>query len=276
MISGELLQSLSEVSLYTEMTDLIAGQIKHLPQNLVKISDASVESIKQYKTVFVYTHCLQEFFEKVYLHLQDDVILISHNSDLGVHNEWHRYLDGPKIKKWFCQNKESQHPKLFSLPIGLANSQWPHGNQQAIHQIRNQNKSKDFLVFKNFDINTNRHERLVCDKITNDHGIKMSPQMAVVDYWDAMSRSVFTISPPGNGIDCHRIWEALYLGCVPIVKYHEAFSQFRHLPIMFVDSWEQCTIDNLSNKSKQYTDRNYIEYIPELELEFWREKITND
>jgi len=25
-------------------------------------------------------------------------------------------------------------------------------------------------------------------------------------------------SPPGNGADCHRTWEALYLGVAPVVK----------------------------------------------------------
>ena len=28
----------------------------------------------------------------------------------------------------------------------------------------------------------------------------------------------FIVSPHRNGLDCHRTWEALVLGCIPIVK----------------------------------------------------------
>lgn len=36
--------------------------------------------------------------------------------------------------------------------------------------------------------------------------------------WDHMTQMQFCASPHGNGLDCHRTWEALCLGCVPIVK----------------------------------------------------------
>ena len=71
------------------------------------------------------------------------------------------------------------------------------------------------------------------------------PQKTVLKY---ISRSVFCISPPGNGIDCHRIWECLYLKCIPIVKYHHAFEQFKDLPILFIDDWNEVTTHFLKSK----------------------------
>lgn len=274
MISGELLQSIAEISLYTEMTDLIVNQNCSMPQNLVKMSDLAADDIKKYKIIYVYTHFLKDFFNKYYNHLQDNITLISHNSDIGIHQDSLQYLEGNKIKKWYCQNRETSHPKLFSIPIGLANSQWPHGNQNLITEIRNKNNSKEFLVYKNFDINTNSHERNICNNITCNNGIPLASSKPIAEYWEYMSKSVFVISPPGNGIDCHRIWEALYLRCVPIVKEHEAFSQFKHLPILFVKTWEEVTIDFLKNKTKEFLHNNFT--IPELEIEFWRKIILND
>lgn len=276
MISGELLQSIAEISLYTEMTDLITNQNRSMPQNLAKISDVSVDEIKKYKVIYVYTHFLNDFFNKFYNHLQEETILISHNSDLGIHQNMLHYLEGNKIKKWYCQNRETSHPKLFSIPIGLANSQWPHGNQSLITEIRNKNNKKEFLVYKNFDINTNSYERNICNTITGNNGIPLAPPKPIAEYWEFMSKSVFIVSPPGNGIDCHRIWEALYLKCVPVVRSHEAFSQFKHLPILFVNSWEEVTIDFLKEKSKDYLNKENTFEIPELELNFWKEKILND
>ena len=57
------------------------------------------------------------------------------------------------------------------------------------------------------------------------------------DYRELVSKSQFVLSPPGNGADCHRTWEAIYLGAIPIV--HKDFWPFSHLdlPVLVVDDW---------------------------------------
>ena len=275
IVSGELLQSLAEISLYDEMTDLIRNQNISLRQNLIKISDLSTEEIRKYRIIYVYTHYLDKFFDKFYDYLQDNTILISHNSDLGIHSNYHKYLNGNKIKAWYCQNRESSHPKLFSIPIGLANSQWQHGNQELISAIRNENNVKDILVYKNFDIGTNYSERHNCNNITNNNGIPLSNNTSLENYWRTVSKSVFIVSPPGNGIDCHRIWESLYLRTIPIVKYHESFSQFKHLPIFFVNDWGEVTIKNLENNIDIFNKVDFNN-IQELTINYWSKLITNE
>jgi len=271
MVSGEQLQSLAEISLYGEMTDLIQSQIKSKPQNLVKISDLSPDDITKYKTIYVYTHFLNEFFDKFHDKLEQ-VTLITNNSDEGIHNHHLKYLDGNNIKRWYCQNRETSHPKLSSIPIGLANSQWIHGNQELINSIREEQLIKKNLVFKNFDVGTNCYQRNKCNDITSLNGIELSPSTSIDVYWRNIAESIFVISPPGNGIDCHRIWETLYLRSVPIILKHESFSQFHHLPILFVDNWEQVTIDFLISKIEEFTSRNFD--LPELTLPYWRSIIN--
>lgn len=97
----------------------------------------------------------------------------------------------------------------------------------------------------------------------------MSNKTDITRYLNYISKSKFVISPPGNGIDCHRIWECMFLGTTPIVLYNECFSQFNHLPILFVDSWEEVTTESLRNKVDNYSFDN----IKELTLDYWREKI---
>ena len=36
--------------------------------------------------------------------------------------------------------------------------------------------------------------------------------------WETTAQYAFVASPPGNGFDCHRTWEALVLGCIVIVQ----------------------------------------------------------
>ena len=36
-------------------------------------------------------------------------------------------------------------------------------------------------------------------------------------YYHLINKYKFILSPSGAGPDCHRTWEALYMGCIPIV-----------------------------------------------------------
>ena len=45
--------------------------------------------------------------------------------------------------------------------------------------------------------------------------------------WINQSKYAFVLSPRGRGLDCHRTWEALCLGCIPIVKKSPITKLFR-------------------------------------------------
>ena len=44
----------------------------------------------------------------------------------------------------------------------------------------------------------------------------------------------FAICPEGNGVDCHRIWECIYLGVVPIIIDSIQMSFFKYLHIYWI------------------------------------------
>ena len=272
MLAGEQFQSLCNIGFYTDTNSIIQDQNKALNQNIHKISDICVEDIKKYKIIFVYTHFAHDFMHK-FLDYLDNVTIVTHNSDHCINDEHLQYLDHNNINKWFCQNREISHPKLFSIPIGIANSQWPHGNQDVIKSIKENNTVKTNLVYKNFQVDTNHGERALCNHITNNNGILMNNNTSQEEYWNNIKKSLFVISPPGNGIDCHRIWECLYLQSVPIVKYHEALSQFTHLPILFINDWNKVTVDFLKSKIQDYINIDFN--IPDLTLKYWKERIIN-
>ena len=59
----------------------------------------------------------------------------------------------------------------------------------------------------------------------------------------------FVLSPIGNGLDCHRTWEAIYLGCVPVVLCGSLSEEFTsNLPIFAVEDWSD--FFNLSTDQK--------------------------
>ena len=60
------------------------------------------------------------------------------------------------------------------------------------------------------------------------------------------------ICPQGNGVDCHRNWEVLYLKRVPIMKKSKYLQElYKYYPILWVNDFMDCTKTLL-------TDNNHL------------------
>ena len=58
-------------------------------------------------------------------------------------------------------------------------------------------------------------------------------------FLDDLRRSKFVASPRGAGEDCHRTWEALLLGAIPIVKSSSLDCLFEGLNVLIIKDWDQ-------------------------------------
>lgn len=280
-ISGEKFQELADISIALNIdsnykSNIVKNQLSNIQAKCFVFEDNTPavipNEIKNAKTIFVYTHILNFFFSNILPQIEHPITLITHNSDAGIDSNYLQYIDSNKIKKWYCQNRYINHPKLISLPIGIANSQWPHGNQQMLCKIVNENIQKTNLVFKNFDIDTNYNSRTICNNVTNANNIHMSPYTTNENYWKQISASNYVIAPHGNGVDSHRIWESLILKTIPVVQYHECFSQFTDLPILFVNDWNMVTANFLTDNLQKIQTK--MQYLQILDIAFWKNKLN--
>jgi hypothetical protein len=284
-ISGERFQKIADVSfipigngLGEKDCSFVVDQQRNNNYNVFYYSSDTKtlpEEVLSAKIIFVNTWTLDKFFKIIFPLLTNQHIFISHNSDMGISSNHINYLNDNKVVKWYSQNASVNHPKLFALPIGLGNQQYPHGNVELLNDVitgKVFDNLKFSLAFKNFSIQTNQSVRSKVDEITHRNGFYMTNNFTQRGYFEILSKSFFSISPPGNGIDCHRIWESLYVGTIPIVQNHECFSQFKHLPILFIDKWEEVTHDLLYAKS--YITSMFKKPIPELKMSYWVKKIT--
>ena len=279
-ITGERLQGLADVSVIPfgcdvgeKDFDFVKTQQKNNNYTVFYYTDTTTE-IPDYvlnaKIIFINTWTLDKFFKIIFPKLKNKYIFISHNSDISFDNKYVSFLNSEKVIKWFSQNVVADHNKLYSLPIGLGNQQYPHGNLKLLKNI-NCNIPKDVLVFKNFNVTTNERDRHLCDRITTHNGIQMFSNQNQKEYFEHIARSIFVISPPGNGPDCHRVWECLYLKTIPILLNSSAFKQFQDLPILFVDRWEQITIPWLREQFKSITKFDFNN--EKLRLSYWKKFI---
>lgn len=166
-------------------------------------------------------------------------ILVTHNGDIPVDDSYLRYMDDPNLIKWFGQNIMTTHHKLTSIPIGIANEIWPHGDENIFNEVLNKKLEKERLIYVNFDVNTNRNERNYCLSELNKKGLFMADKLPFKEYLEELSKSYFVVSPNGNGVDCHKTWEALYLKTIPIVTKSINIDFYKDLPLIVLNDWSE-------------------------------------
>jgi hypothetical protein len=129
-----------------------------------------------------------------------------------------------RFKKIYSTNWLGSHPKIEPIPIGLENIRYLRNgipsdfkSLQPRRRIDFSDRPIDLLVA--FSLHTNPVERnAALSAARKVPGVKiMSAFMYPYEYLKLVSQSKFVLSPPGNGPDCHRTWESIYLGAVPIV-----------------------------------------------------------
>jgi hypothetical protein len=199
-----------------------------------------LSSIHASSRVFVYSNILPAFFRFIFPRLQHPITLLSHNSDAEITEEYRKYLDSPMLLMWYGQNAKLYHEKVVAVPIGIANSQWAHGNIEVLHRVMNENipKRNDGIPFVCFAVHTNRTKREPIASALAARGWPNIPcTMNYETYLRTMASFRFAISPPGNGVDCHRFWECIYLGIIPIVEDHPFYDHWEGIPILRVKNW---------------------------------------
>lgn len=68
-------------------------------------------------------------------------------------------------------------------------------------------------------------------------------------YFFELPKYKFVISPEGNGIDCHRHYEALMAGCIPIVERYDGIcDKYGNCPILYTDDYSEITPEFLTSK----------------------------
>ena len=202
--------------------------------------------------IYCYADWLKEFYEKIHL-FKNDFILVTHNSDYNITESdvCLKIANDPKIVQWYAQNVCIQHQKLRFLPIGIANRQWQHGSLFVEFyknlDIETISTNKPYNVYFNFQISTNTAKRQPCYDMLKDK-LEFLPGMSPFDNFARLSQYKYCICPEGNGVDTHRLWEALYLKCVPIVldsPFIQAVQREANLPLIILDSWEDFRIEDL-------------------------------
>ncbi len=221
-------------------------------------------------------------------------ILVSGDCDLTVptdifysEEQFKSFIDNPKIIHWYAQNCVINHPKITRIPIGLdyhtlfTNKNHPWGKQmypldqeQIIKQIKlNAKPLKERLCMSYSNCHffvTSRFGKDRVDAINNipTECVYYEPTSVNRETsWKKQSEYAFVVSPHGNGLDCHRTWEALVLGCIPIVKKSGLDPLYDGLPVLIVNEWSDVSVDLLTKTVDAFENQEFN--LNKLTLQYW-------
>jgi hypothetical protein len=225
-------------------------------------------------------------------------ILVSGDSDTTVpydiftsSQEFNDFIDNPRLIHWYSQNCIVDHSKLTRIPIGLdyhtlserdyiwGPQQLPTLQEDELIGIKNSSKpfwEREIKCYSNFHFNFykfGKDRRDAIKKIPKNLIHYEDNQVLRKDTWKKQSLYAFVVSPHGNGLDCHRTWEALVLGCIVIVKTSGLDPLYEGLPVLIVNDWSEIDKDLLENTLNEYKMASF-DY-NKLKLEYWINKIKN-
>jgi hypothetical protein len=241
----------------------------------LKIKPANV---KKGDVIFINSHLVHYFFRTIHPFISQPYLLITHNGDSHVDVPFTKYIDD-KIIHWFAQNVIVDHPKITPIPIGLENLfYYNHGATPLFDQLRQRKMGKKTRMLMEFSIHTNPVVRAPIFKLLKDHELVdcLQDRLSAPRYLEQLAQHQFVLSPPGNGLDCHRAWEAMYLGTVPIVESSITTRSFQKLglPLLVIEDWREVTTWTEKKMNKMYNDIQRDADPAALYYEYWQRKIT--
>jgi hypothetical protein len=234
--------------------------------------------------------CKRDFLLEEFLKLstlnKKNIILIVANSDTPFTEDLLSYKPD-NVKHIFATNSMVYNDIVTPIPIGVENSipckREGHGIindeifeklpflTEEIEVIENYKNDK---LYANFNINTNlgyrTHVKNIC---LNSDSIVFEYGLSYFEYVKKIKKYLAVISPTGNGIECLRTYEILYLNSIPVCVgdfnlYKAIYEKiYKNLPIVFINSPEDLVnineikiqISKVKNRSKEMLEYDYWE-----------------
>jgi hypothetical protein len=240
--------------------------------------------IREDSVVYITGSAIPQFAKNLHL-INCKFILVSGDCDESVpdmifetDSDFKKFIESDKIIRWFSQNAVKEHLKLTKIPIGMDYHMKDDAQEQEnilleCKSFAPEIKDRKIKCYSNFHFNKPINSKFSYDredaikKIDKDLVFYEPVKVERRQSWINQTEYAFVVSPHGNGLDCHRTWEALILGCIPIVKTSPIDSLFDELPVLIVNDWSDVTRENLLATITAFSMRQFN--YEKLHLSYW-------
>lgn len=226
--------------------------------------------------VFCKTDEVLRFFEQLRL-TRKRIVLVTGESDYPCDFFRQQFLPS-NVVQWFAANVTHPHPRVTALPLGLGGAA-----DRVTLNIFSQESCiiRDQWLYVNFRPETNP---VVRQKIYDFFKMRVEQEDWITfespkkhgnneEFLAQLKRHRFVLAPPGNGIDTHRLWEALALGAYPIALKSSVLEPFEALPILLVEDYHEVTLNFLEKNLSELQAKHQNLFM--LQMNFWSQKIDD-
>jgi hypothetical protein len=264
----------------------------------------NIEELKDGSSIFIRADNLRAFIDN-FSNLKHRVVIVVGNGDQtfpndiwSSHDDFIQFIESDKIIHIFSTNSTIIHDKHTKIPIGLDyhSSSYidkgvkghhyprmtPIEYEFEINEIISNMESFDKRIIKcysNFHFNMQTDRRYTYDR---RDALEKIPKDCIYYEKNLLPRKqsfinqlkyAYVVSPHGNGLDCHRTWEALVLGCIPIVRTSPLDTLYDELPVLIVEDWSDITQELLEDTVRVFKEKNFN--YDKLTLKYWKDKINS-
>jgi len=261
-----------------------------------------LEKIKKLKnpSIYVCSSAIPYFIHTMLPQIDFSFILVSGDCDETIPNEilssdnFQNLLQDKRIIHWFCQNMTIEHDKITRIPIGLdyhtltQRPMWGpiascKEQEMMLSTIINNSKpfwERQIKCYANFHFSMNTklgYDRKDAYELIHKEVVYYEKnKVNRLVTWNKQKDYAFVICPHGGGMDCHRNWEALCLGCIPIVKSSDIDNLYDNLPVLIVKTWDDINLKLLKNTIYSFKQKfiNNEFNMDKLKLNFWTNLIN--
>ena len=212
------------------------------------------------------------------------VIVTRSEYDTELTDEWLSRIKqrlNPNCVIW-TTNCTARSPKAKCLPLGLFDYyNWGEvqdiaGDMRLLIKFRKRRNVRSSTIAVCFhdphsqDERSKARECLRRIKSTTELQVERSV-IGLERYFSLLTTSEFCACPRGNGIDTHRLYEALYLGAIPIILRRHFLDCYRDLPILVIENWSDLETLDLDHESCKIRDQFYD--LSRLTVSYWVREI---
>ncbi len=265
-------------------------------------------SIKKNDLVWVRCRFIPQFAREILPYVQCPFTIVisagdeSFSTNIADHINIEEFIQNENIRHIFAQNCDYSGPskKVTRIPIGMDfhtiayRGGWgergsPREQEEKLKEIASSLLPTLMRIpraFVDFQLSDTMHGEFkrylqfgedraeIFQKLLPTGLIDSGKWMRRTDLWKTKGQYAFSISPHGNGLDCHRTWEDLILGCIVIVKKSPLDSMYKGFPVVIVEDWSEITQENMAVWLEKYGDAfTNPKYREKLTNRYWINKI---
>lgn len=177
--------------------------------------------------------------------------------DCGTIVAMHRRFDHKRLLEKGVSLRTTMGAKARPIKCLLCFSIWTHPSRQECYNLfvdkSGAGTHKSFVYNLNDDPSPERCEERE-KRDTSEFFYEKIPDTVI---YEKTLESRYALCPRGCGVDTHRFYECIYLGCVPIVvRTHTVFDRlYREFPCLVVERWEDVTEELLEREYPKCSER---------------------